>query len=76
MTESTRLTENHLLRCGLDRLDIDQILENQNIVDELKKIESIVLPYDITPNDARFIRYDYVRNLIKETTGKDISELS
>lgn len=52
-----------------------QILEDHKIVEALTKIESVVLPIDITPDDARFIRYDYIRNLIKKTTGKNIQEI-
>jgi len=59
----------------VDLKTLNEIVQNQKIVDELVKIESVVLPSDISPDDARFIRYDYVRSLIKETTGKDIKDL-
>ena len=53
-----------------------QILDNQKLVDELKKILSVVIPHDISdPNDPDFIRYDYVRNDVKNSTGKDIQEI-
>ena len=49
--------------------------ENQKIVDELKKLESKVISSDITPVDPNFIIYDYVRKIVKESTGKDIKDL-
>ncbi len=55
---------------------IKQILDDQKIVDELKKILSVVIPHDISdPNDPDFIRYDYARSVVKNATGKDIQEI-